>query len=246
MSAQSRWVGGVDGCRGGWIVVAHPVGCPKDAVIIHARSFAEILQLPQSPMTIAIDIPIGLPERAVLGGRGCDNAARVPLGDRRSSIFSVPARAAVFEDCYTQACATAATLSDPPRKVSKQAFNLFPKIREVDALMTPLLQARVVECHPELAFWRLNGSRPLSTPKKIKSVPCPDGMRQRRDLLIAAGYDSAILQSSPFPRSIAGLDDVIDAFACVAAACAIVHGDAVRFPHQPQCDAKGLRMEIWC
>ena len=34
-------------------------------------------------------------------------------------------------------------LSEPPRKVSKQCFNLFPKMREVDEQMTPALQERV-------------------------------------------------------------------------------------------------------
>ena len=43
------------------------------------------------------------------------------------------------------------------------------------------------EVHPELAFWRLNGERALTEPKKIKSRPYEPGLALRRRLLIAAG-----------------------------------------------------------
>ena len=61
-----------------------------------------------------------------------------------------------------EACRIAQATSEPPRKVSKQLFNIAPKIREVDEVparrrRTP--PARVFEVHPELAFWRLNGGR---------------------------------------------------------------------------------------
>jgi hypothetical protein len=50
------------------------------------------------------------------------------------------------------------------RAISKQTFNISPKIREVDLLMTAALQDRVYEVHPE-CFHALNGS-PLSHGKK--------------------------------------------------------------------------------
>ena len=86
--------------------------------------------------------------------------------------------------------AIAQTTSEPPRKVSKQLFNIAPKIREVDEALRadPDAAGRVFEVHPELAFWRLNGERPLTEPKKVKSRPYEPGLALRRGLLIAAGF----------------------------------------------------------
>ena len=78
-------------------------------------------------------MPIGLPERTGYGGREAENCVRPLLGARQSSVFSVPSRAAVYAQDYAQACAVALSTSDPPRKISKQLFNIAPKIREVDA-----------------------------------------------------------------------------------------------------------------
>lgn len=245
MTGTAPWVCGVDGCRAGWMVVTHPLDAPSTAKVSIVATFSEILLLAETLAMICVDIPIGLPERSGLGGRLCDSAARVPLGDRRSSVFSVPARAAIAEYDYAAACRQAAAFSDPARKVSKQAFNLFPKIREVDAVMTPELQTRVVECHPELAFWRLNGRRPLDQPKKVKSQPHGPGLELRLRLLHDAGYPRDVVQQATFRRSDAGADDVIDAFANAAAAAAIVRGAACRVPDRPPIDSKGLRMEIW-
>ena len=234
------WVAGVDGCRGGWVVVLRPVARPGDARVSLVRHFGEILELPENPTIIAVDIPIGLPDASFVGGRSCDRAARQPLGARKSSVFSVPARAAVAETEYRKACEIAERHSDPPRRISQQTFNLFPKIREVDALMTPELQNRVRECHPELVFWRLNGERPLALPKK------PDGGHAlRKNLLLVAGYPSSLFERQYFPRSSAMDDDIIDAFACATAAADMVAGRALRFPERPPRDSRGLRMEIW-
>ncbi|MFN0218364.1 MAG: DUF429 domain-containing protein [Hyphomicrobium sp.] len=239
------WIAGVDGCRGGWMVVTHPVDQPAKARVEILATFAAVIALPERPRVIAIDIPIGLPERTGLGGRACDAAARTLLGARQSSVFSVPARVATMQDDFAAACDIAAYNSDPPRKVSKQTFNLFPKIREVDALMTPNLQERVVECHPELAFWRLNGRRALDQPKKVKSRPWPAGLALRRQLLMSAQYLDAVIDRARFNSADAGADDILDAFANAAAAVEIMRGGAHRVPDDPPRDAKGLRMEIW-
>lgn len=242
---MTRWVAGVDGCRGGWIVVMHPLGRPDAARISNLKTFAEVLALQPEPAFVAIDIPIGLAERAGVGGRACDVAARVHLGQRQSSVFSIPSRHAIAQTDYREACRIAAETSDPPRKVSKMTFNIFPKIREADALMTPALQARFRECHPELAFWRLNGQQPLTLPKKIKSQPCAEGLRLRCQLLAAAGYCGDLIERNPFARAVAGPDDVLDACANAATAAAMADGTAVCVPANPPHDAKGLRMEIW-
>lgn len=238
------WVAGVDGCPAGWLVVLSEVSgkAPPDARIV--TTFADVLALPEAPRVIAIDMPIGLPERAGIGGRVADVAARKVLGRRQSAVFAVPARAAVMVEDYRDACTIALTHSDPPRKISKQAFNLFPRIREIDRLMTPALQERVFECHPEVAFWAMNDRQPLSEAKKVKSRPSEPGLGLRRGLLAAAGYPSAFLMATRFRASAAGADDFLDACACAWTAGRILSGTAQTFPGVPPLDAKGLRQEI--
>lgn len=237
---------GVDGCPGGWLMVTLPGGAIAEARATIAGTFDEVLQAAGDSSFVAIDIPIGLPDRTGAGGRVCDRAARANLGGRQSALFSVPARAAVYATDYAAACAAALAHSDPPRRVSKQCFNLFPKIREVDAVMTPALQARVVECHPELAFWRLNGEMSLSLPKKVRSHPSPQGLELRRALLRRAGFGESFLARHPWRRAEAGPDDLLDACACAASALGIAVGRGSRFPDCPPIDPRGLRMEIWC
>ena len=110
--------------------------------------------------------------------------------------------------------------------------------------MTRELQSRVVECHPELAFWALNGERPLSQPKKVKSRPFGPGLELRRTLLERAGYARPFLETG-FKAKDAGPDDLLDAAAVSWTAARIVRGEARRFPADPPLDARGLRMEIW-
>jgi predicted RNase H-like nuclease len=243
--ASQGWVAGVDGCRTGWLAVVRPLANPLAAQARLIPTFADVLNLPEAPRVIAIDIPIGLPQVATAGGRGADIAARARLGARKSAVFAVPARRVLMETDYRTACAAAFATSDPPRRFSKQTFNLFPKMREVDSLMTPALQERVIECHPELAFWRLNGERPLNEPKKVKSRPHAAGLGLRGRLLARAGYDTAFLQEDRFKTAEAGPDDLLDACACSWSAARIALGFGVRFPANPPVDAKGLRMEIW-
>jgi predicted RNase H-like nuclease len=239
-----RWVAGVDGCPAGWLLVLRDVEGARPASARIVATFAEVLALAEEPAMIAVDIPIGLPERGAIGGRVADVAARSVLGGRQSSVFAVPSRAAVMETDYRAACGRALATSDPPRKVAKQTFNLFPRMREVDRLMTPEMQSRVAECHPEAAFWAMNGERPLDEPKKVKSRPNEPGLALRRTLLAARGFDTAFLETT-FRRSAAGPDDFLDACACAWTAGRILEGLARRFPDLPPVDARGLRQEIW-
>jgi predicted RNase H-like nuclease len=208
--------------------------------------FEHVLALDEAPEIIAVDMPIGLPDIQPAGGRPPCVALRKVLGDRRSSVFTVPSRAAVMAEDYAQACRINVENSEQGRKVSKQCFMIFPKIREIDALMTPALQARVFEVHPEGAFWAMNGCRPVPLPKKVKSRPDPDGLAFRRQLLMKQGFREDFLGQDAFRRYQAGPDDFLDACAAAWTAARILRGEAIRFPEEePPCDAKGLRAEIW-
>jgi predicted RNase H-like nuclease len=238
------WLAGVDGCRRGWVAAfVRPRG--EDVRVRVVATFAEVLAAAEQPAIIAVDMPIGLPPRVGAGGRQAENAVRPLLGQRQSSVFSVPSRAAVYAADYGEACRLALLTSDPPRKVSRQLFMIVPKIREVDAVLraTPQPAARVFEVHPELAFWRLNGARALTEPKKVKSRPYGPGLELRRGLLIGAGFPQGVVCAAP-PAG-AAADDLLDALACAAIARRIYRGEAQPFPQSYGCDEFNLPMAIW-
>ena len=243
-AADDHWLAGVDGCRAGWVVAFVRASDSEVRVRIVPR-FADLLAAPEAPHVVAVDMPIGLPERAGPGGRAAENAVRPLLGARQSSVFSVPSRAALAAADYREACRIALASSDPPRKVSKQLFMLAPKIRELDACLRDDAAAatRVFEVHPEVAFWRLNGERPLDEPKKVKGRCYDPGLALRRRLLVAAGFAAEQVNGAP-PKG-AGPDDVLDALACAAIARRIHAGLARAFPNPPPRDAFGLPMAIW-
>jgi predicted RNase H-like nuclease len=241
--AEPAWVAGVDGCPAGWAVVLRRLDGGSAPVFAVLPDFAAVLADPRRPAVIAVDMPIGLPDRVGPGGRGPEREVRRLLGERQSSVFAVPSRAAVMADDYRRSCEIALRTSEPAKKVSKQCFHLFPKIREIDRLMTPDLESRVHEAHPELGFWWLNGGRPMSLPKKVKSRPSPAGIGERTALLCRHGYDRGFLDQ-PLARG-AGRDDLIDAAVLALTATRIARGDGQSFPAAPERDGKGLRMAIW-
>lgn len=238
------WLAGVDGCPAGWIAAfVRPDG--NEVRIRTFARFADVAGVPEAPAIIAVDIPIGLPDRAGPGGRAAENAVRPLLGQRQSSVFSVPSRSAVYTKDYGEARQVALATSDPPKSVAKQLFNIASKIREVDETLRSdtALARRVFEVHPEVAFWRLNGERPLHEPKKIKSRCYEPGLALRRNLLAAAGLPVSIIAGAPPPG--AGPDDLLDALACAAVARRIHAGSAQSFPDPPPRDSCGLPMAIW-
>jgi predicted RNase H-like nuclease len=238
------WLAGVDGCRTGWVAAfVRPTGGEVRVRIV--PRFADVLAAPEAPAIVAVDMPIGLPDRIGPDGRGPERAIRPLLGARQSSVFSVPPRAAVYALDFGAACAAALAASDPPRKVSKQLFMIAPKIREIDTLLRgdATLLPRVHEVHPELAFRRLNGERALDEPKKVKGVCYEPGLALRRGLLTAAGLPATVVMSAP-PKG-AGADDLLDALACAAIARRLHAGTARPFPDPPGRDSYGLPVAIW-
>jgi threonine dehydratase/predicted RNase H-like nuclease len=235
-------VAGVDGCKAGWVAAISAGAEPP--VLRVLRRLTDLFEGPEAPAIIAVDMPIGLPYRVMGSGRGPEQLVRPLLGARQSSVFSIPARAAVHAQDYADACALALATSEPPRKVSKQGFHLFPKIREIDALLrAPAGPAgRVFEVHPELAFRTMRGA-PLTHPKKIRGTINPAGMAERRALLIAAGLPEEVVEARP-PRG-AGADDALDALAALVVARHIAVGRGHPFPDPPGRDSHGLPIAIW-
>jgi predicted RNase H-like nuclease len=240
------WVAGVDGCRAGWIAVLMRMDDPNTHRIMTAPTLAAIADAPEQPAVIAVDMPIGLPERTEGSGRRPEQVIRPLLGQRQSSVFAIPSRRAVESEDYGDACAIAAATSDPPRKVSRQGFAIFPKIREIDSLLRarPDLMTRVYEVHPELAFWALNGRNALDQPKKVKGTPYGPGMALRRELLQQSGLVPDSLIHALTPRG-AAEDDLLDALAGLTVALDIARGGGQPFPDPPGRDAHGLPVAIW-
>jgi predicted RNase H-like nuclease len=248
-------VAGADGCKAGWIAV---IDAPPASMSVSIfRRFAGLVEALPADAVIAVDMPIGLPDFTAKGGRGPENLVRRVLGERQSSVFSIPSRAAVhavdepfttlerWYETHREASRVARATSDPPRGVSIQAFGIFPKIRELDQLLIdrPALRTRVIESHPEAAFWRLNGQVAMTLPKKLKSRINTSGMAERRALLARCGIAQAFLDQST-PRG-AGEDDFLDAAAVMLVARRFADGEAVSFPDPPGRDGHGLPISIW-
>ena len=122
------------------------------------RRFADILSAPEAPAVIAVDMPIGLPERiGPLAAARRERGAAAARGAAVLGVLGAVARCGLCAGLWRGLSPRARNV-EPPRKVSKQLFNITPKIREVDETLraAPTEAARVFEVHPELAFWRLN------------------------------------------------------------------------------------------
>lgn len=132
---------GVDACKGGWIaVVLRDEGKPEAHYLPDIGTLTSAIPDAQS---VAIDIPIGLPEA---GHRAADAAARALLGPRRSSVFNTPVRAALTAPNYATANAISVELTGSG--LSQQSFALGVKILEVDAWLSSA-PCPVWEVHPD-------------------------------------------------------------------------------------------------
>jgi predicted RNase H-like nuclease len=236
---MTQWVG-IDGCKAGWVAA---IGTPAQFTIIIAKNFADLFDRIGMDAIYAIDMPMGLPDQVGPGGRAPERLVRPLLGQRQSSLFSIPARAAVEAQDYPTACGLALETSDPPRKVSKQGFNLFSKIRELDMFRRSEKGrgARLFEVHPELAFVMLNDGQPLDLPKKVKGTVFAPGMALRRQLLAKGGFALEQMTISAGAQE----DDVLDALAALSVAQRLHQGTARPFPDPPQVDAHGIPIAIW-
>ncbi len=236
-AAQPVWVMGLDGAPGGWagvLVDLNGVEAPRARVF---KSLQAALDAPEHAHVIAIDMPIGFAETAEPGGRACEREARARLGPRKSSVFNAPLRAALSAETYPEANAANRAAGGPG--LSKQSWNLFPKLREVDAVMAPTLEGCVHECHPELSFALIAGA-PMAHPKRTG-----EGRAERLAVLERQGLPRALFDPHSFPRRQAAADDLVDAGVLALSAARIARGEAACLPGDPPRDARGLRMAIF-
>jgi len=241
VAARTPRIAGVDGCRGGWLVAGAAIGAAGalalEPLLVCSR-FEEVLA--SGFTVVAVDIPIGLPDGPLPGGRVCDREARRLLGFPRStSVFSAPSRPAIAAGSFAEAQARNGGMT-------LETFNVCAKVADVDAALDPAVQDRVIEVHPELCFFELNEGRSVVEPKRKGAG------RVARLTLLAGALSGALSGGLPGaadalasrPRG-AAADDVLDALAALWTAHRYAEGRAVRVPASPPSDGRGLRMEIW-
>lgn len=234
--ATIRRVAGVDGCRAGWLVASSvldadgTIGRPELHVV---PTFDAVVDLALD--RIAVDIPIGLRDVLAAGGREADRAARKLLGPLRgTSVFSAPVRQVLLAEPWPAPM-------PPNLGLTLQAWAITRKVREVD----DALRARrdrppgpvVIETHPEVVFFDLNGKRSVELPKRRSA-----GKEARRALLERVGLWCPNL----IPPVGAKTDDLLDALACLWVAAApvdLLEPLPVTIPALQ--DSQGMPMQIW-
>lgn len=233
-------VGGVDGCRAGWVGVqffdndSHG----KAQVFPHIQALWDAWH---DATYILIDIPIGLKNDGATP-RGCDvEARRILRRPRSSSIFPVPCRAAVYARTYLEACAI--NREKTTKSVSKQAWNIIPKILQVDSLLrnTPAARQVIRETHPELCFWGLAGGHAISHYKKTAA-----GLQERVILLehLLPGAQQLVTDTlAKYSRNVLVIDDVVDALA-LAMTVMLAGNELESIPVKREWDGEGLPMEM--
>lgn len=221
-------VGGADGCRTGWVV------CRRDGHgALDIRVVKALADACEGLSFLAVDMPIGLLDTP-RPGRTCESEARALMRGKASSVFPSPCRPALACNTHEEANAISRRLG---LGLTRQTFHLFPKLREVDALLrgVPRVRKIVREAHPELAFTRMNGGRPLLSKKRR-----PDGFADRLQLLAEHGFE---WNAATLPG--AARDDVLDAMAVCRTATLIALGVATRLGPARRRDRYGLPMNIW-
>jgi predicted RNase H-like nuclease len=231
---------GVDGCKKGWFAVKLPER--NDWEINLFPNIKELWQQYKDANLILIDIPIGLPHRAHKV-RSCDTEARKLLVERRSSVFPVPCRRAVWSDNYKDyEKVSKINKEETGRGLSLQTFGIIPKIREVDQFLSDNVSARsrIREIHPEVCFWALNDKRPMEYSKKNEK-----GIQERKSILMSVYPDSeGIFEDAERNlRKEVARDDILDAL--VAAVTAYKGRQGLKsIPEKPELDSHGLPMEM--
>ncbi len=268
-------IAGVDGCPAGWLWVAYDLEakkaprkqktcadakpqldslCPQRLRVGIEPSFARLLNETLPDCLIMVDMPVGLVET---GRRACEGMARTILGPRRSSVFSAPRRPMLHCETYAEANALGkAQGPDGGGGLSAQAWNLIPKIRDLDAAITPKDQARLGEAHTEVAFTRLGAARSAkeNAGDDGDGAPCryskrsAEGEEERRQRLTQNGLSPTALIDQlrlhfPLKKHFSN-DDLLDACALLLTAKARIEGDAWRFSNNER-DERGLMIEIW-
>ncbi|MEC8677756.1 MAG: DUF429 domain-containing protein [Candidatus Margulisiibacteriota bacterium] len=189
---------GIDGCKSGW-VIAHYVNNQPNLTIV--KSLADFSF--HNNARIIIDMPVLCPESVKNYPRKRDILAKKKLGGYHSRVFYAPVKSWLHKD-YAMINDICEQHSKP--KLSKQSFNLFKTILDVQSFIDSNPHYHIEESHPELVFQYLNNGMPLES-KKSSS-----GQSKRIDLLKELLPDLACINT---PLKGCSIDDILDAIAMI-------------------------------
>lgn len=195
---------------------------------------------------ILVDVPIGLP---TAGKRGCDVEAKEKLQRHQHSVFYTPIREAVYRRNLLEAKELQRE-RDVGFSIQNQAWSIVPRIREVDEFLDehPGARDRLLETHPEVCFWALNGGTPLEGTKRTGP-----GIERRKQLLWEEYPDARVIfeesvdryTSPDYAPMVGGVDDILDALVAAVTARR-PDSELSRLPADdvPPTDERGLPMQI--
>ena len=229
---------GVDACKGGWIVAKSASWpCKEAPCLAVCPDFRAVLALTQDCRRVAVDIPIGLPSGHQL--RLCDLEAKKLLsGHNTSALFYAPPRETLH--------------AESPREFQRHhrknrgkgaglpVWGFLPKVIEANTAMTPALQRRIIEFHPELSWLRLAG-------ENLESKHTSEGIAERKQLLRKVVPElERLLRWKDFLGRAAALDDLLDALIGIGVAKGSLRNSPYLLPAgKTEIDKAGLRMEMW-
>lgn len=207
---------GIDGTRNGWIAAEY-TGNSWNLEFHEKLSEIEFDEA-------LIDIPIGLPESST---RRCDEEARKFLSpERHYSVFNCPVRKVVYAESYEEACDI--NEEKTGKRISRQAWNIIPKIREADRIAQ---ERELREAHPEVFF------KSLDEKSVIESKNSREGLKDRKEVLERFGDISVIEE---FNRKKVSQDDLVDAMVLSLGS----EFELTDIPENPDEDSKRLKMSI--
>ena len=114
-------------------------------------------------------------------------------------------------DKHREACRRSRASAPNGKGISRQTFNILPKIREADDLLQarPELRPVIREIHPELCFYELAGGRPMTYGKASRA-----GKDERRAALGPAFSDLDLIERNGGAVGL-HVEDILDARRCL-------------------------------
>ena len=224
---------GIDGSKNGWVGVKQNTKREDFFEIIFKEKLIDFLST--DIKLIIIDMPVGLDKNIQQGGRLVDKEARKKLLKRKSSIFNAPIRDVLKAKSYDEAN----TISKSKGLgISKQSWNLVPKINELDQILQIKIRPQIYESHPELCFQTMNDGE-LKFSKKEKL-----GIKERRNILTKNGFDRKFLDRNLKKNKNFHSDDFLDACALSWTAKRIMNEKNINLPEDPEKDELGIIMQM--
>ena len=224
---------GIDGSKNGWVGVKQNLKHEGSSKVLFSNKLIDFISLDIE--LIIIDMPIGLDKNIQQGGRLVDKEARKKLLKRKSSIFNAPIRDVLKAKSYDEAN------NISKRKglgISKQSWNLVPKINELDQILQIKTRPQIYESHPELCFQTMNDGK-LRFSKKEKL-----GIKERKNILIKNGFDRKFIDNNLKKNKNFQPDDFLDACALSWTAKRIINKQNIDLPEDPEIDELGIIMQM--